>query len=99
MRRLFDRLPVEALHPRLHRVVNPVAASPLADPAMSVEPLTERERTLLGLLPTHLSYAQMGEQLHLSVNTVKTYLKAVYRKLDVGSRADAVEAARRAGLV
>jgi LuxR family maltose regulon positive regulatory protein len=99
MRRLLGRLPVEALHPRLHRVVSPVAASPPADHATSVEPLTERERTLLGLLPTHLSYAQMGEQLHLSVNTVKSYLKAVYRKLDVSSRAEAVDAARRAGLV
>jgi DNA-binding CsgD family transcriptional regulator len=32
------------------------------------------------------------------VNTVKSYLKAVYRKLDVSSRAEAVDAARRAGL-
>jgi LuxR family maltose regulon positive regulatory protein len=99
MRRTLDRLPVSELHPRLHRVISSVAAARSAADSSPVEPLTERERTLLNLLPTHLSYAQMGEELHLSVNTVKTYLKAVYRKLDVASRADAVDAAHRAGLV
>lgn len=70
------------------------------DRALSlVEPLTPRERELLALLPTHLSNAAMGEQLYLSVNTVKTNLKAVYRKLGASSRADAVDIARRLGLL
>jgi LuxR family maltose regulon positive regulatory protein len=64
-----------------------------------VDPLTPRERELLALLPTHLSNAAMGEQLYLSVNTVKTNLKAVYRKLGASSRADAVDIARRLGLL
>lgn len=67
--------------------------------ATLVEQLTPRERELLALLPTHLSNAAMGEQLFLSVNTVKTNLKAVYRKLGASSRADAVEIARRLGLL
>jgi LuxR family maltose regulon positive regulatory protein len=61
--------------------------------------LTPREVTLLELLPTHLSYAQIGERLYLSVNTVKSNLKSLYRKLEVGSRAEAVEAATALGLI
>ena len=52
---------------------------------------------MLELLPTHLTEAQMAEQLFVSRNTVKTHLKSVYRKLEVSSRADAVERAREAG--
>lgn len=65
----------------------------------SIEPLTDRERSLLDYLPTHLTYAQIGSELFLSVNTVKSNLKNVYRKLGVRSRAEAVAVAREAGLV
>ena len=61
--------------------------------------LTSRELTLLELLPTHLSYNEIGERLYLSVNTIKTNLKNLYRKLDANTRAEAVEAARSAGLL
>lgn len=64
-----------------------------------IEPLTSRELTLLALLPTHLSYARMGQQVYVSVNTVKSNLKSIYRKLGVTTRAEAVDAARAAGLL
>ncbi len=64
-----------------------------------VEPLTARELELLQLLPTHLSNAAMGERLYVSVNTVKTNLRAVYRKLGTTSRAETVVIARRLGLL
>ena len=64
-----------------------------------VEQLTPREMTILALLPTHLSYAQIAAQLFLSVNTVKSNLKAVYRKLAVTTRSEAVTSARGAGLI
>ena len=63
------------------------------------EPLTPAERRVLELLPTHLTDAQMAEQLFVSRNTVKTHLKSVYRKLEVSSRADAVRRARDMGLL
>jgi LuxR family maltose regulon positive regulatory protein len=63
------------------------------------EDLTARETTILELLPTYMSYAQIGERLFLSINTVKGNLKTIYRKLGVTSRSGAVDAARRAGLV
>jgi LuxR family transcriptional regulator, maltose regulon positive regulatory protein len=57
------------------------------------ETLTDREAAILRLLPTELSLREIGEQLFLSVNTVKTHTRAIYRKLGVSSRAKAVERA------
>ncbi len=59
--------------------------------------LTPREQALLALLPTHLTYREMANELCISVNTVKTNQKALYRKLHVTTRSDAVEAGRAAG--
>jgi LuxR family maltose regulon positive regulatory protein len=61
--------------------------------------LTSRELTLVELLSTHLSYAEIGDRLFLSVNTVESNLKALSRKLDATTRAEAVDASRRAGLL
>ena len=43
--------------------------------------------------------AEIGEALHISRNTVKAHLKAIYRKLEVTRRSDAIERARRLGLL
>jgi LuxR family maltose regulon positive regulatory protein len=64
-----------------------------------IEALTPRELTIVELLPTHLSYVQIGEQLFVSVNTVKSNLKSIYRKLGVGNRFEAVAMARELGLI
>ncbi len=64
-----------------------------------VETLTPRELTIVELLPTHLSYLQIGEELYVSVNTVKSNLKSIYRKLGVTNRFEAVAAARQLGLI
>jgi LuxR family maltose regulon positive regulatory protein len=90
--------PLERLHPALaeHLRNGPLRAVPAV--AVS-EPLTHREQTIVELLPSHLSYAEIGERLFLSVNTVKHNLKSVYRKLAVTSRSEAVTAARAAGLL
>jgi LuxR family maltose regulon positive regulatory protein len=54
---------------------------------------------VLQLLPTHLSFAQIGQQLFVSRNTVKTQAVSAYRKLGVGSRSEAVEKARALSLI
>ncbi len=69
-----------------------------ADP-LAATSLTAREQSLLEFLPSHLSYAQIAARTFLSVNTVKSNLKSIYRKLGVASRAEAVELARQAGLI
>lgn len=66
---------------------------------VAVEELTDREMTLLRLLPGSLNQRELGRALHLSFNTVKTYNRQIYRKLGVTSRDEAVTAARQAGLL
>ncbi len=56
----------------------------------SVESLTDRETAVLQFLPTLMSNAEIADGMHLSVNTVKSHLKAVYRKLGVDGRREAV---------
>ena len=61
--------------------------------------LTRAERRVLDLLPTHLTPPQIGAELFLSHNTVKTHLRAIYRKLGASSRAEAVAHSRELGLL
>jgi DNA-binding NarL/FixJ family response regulator len=60
--------------------------------------LTDRERALLRLLPSHLTYGGIAAELCLSVNTVKANLKTLYCKLGAASRSEAVQRASEAGL-
>jgi LuxR family transcriptional regulator, maltose regulon positive regulatory protein len=62
-------------------------------------PLTDAELRVLPMLPTHLSFRDIGVQLYLSRHTVKSHSMSIYRKLGVGSRGDAVERAREIGLI
>ncbi|MBV9951420.1 MAG: AAA family ATPase [Acidimicrobiia bacterium] len=64
-----------------------------------VAPLTEQERVVLGFLPTLMSNQEIADAMHLSVNTVKTHVKAVYRKLGVERRRHAVVRARQLELI
>jgi LuxR family maltose regulon positive regulatory protein len=61
--------------------------------------LTTAELRVLRLLPTHLSFPAIAGRLYVSPNTVKTHVRAVYRKLDASSRAEAVARASAAGLL
>ena len=61
--------------------------------------LTTAELRVLRLLPSHLSFREIGARLHVSTNTVKTQALSVYRKLDVSSRSDAVARGCAAGLI
>ena len=63
------------------------------------EPLTESEVRVLRLLATDLSKREIGNELYVSVNTVKTHVKHLYGKLDVQTRRQAVERARALGLL
>ena len=59
-----------------------------------VEELSERERDVLQRLAQPMSTQEIAADLFVSVNTVKTHLKSVYRKLAVNRRNDAVRRAR-----
>ncbi len=59
--------------------------------------LTTAELRVLHLLPTNLSIAEIAERLYVSRNTAKSHAAAVYRKLGVSSRSEAVTIAREVG--
>ena len=61
--------------------------------------LTAAELRLLPLLSTHLTFAEIGAELFLSLSTVKTQAVSIYRKLDANTRTQAVVRARELGLL
>jgi LuxR family maltose regulon positive regulatory protein len=65
---------------------------------VGVSSLTAAELRLLPLLPTHLTYAEIAERLSLSPNTIKTHATAIYRKLGVSSRPQAIQRLQQTGL-
>jgi LuxR family maltose regulon positive regulatory protein len=67
--------------------------------ALLLEPLSDRETAVLRYLPTALSKAEIASEMFVSVNTVKTHMKNIYRKLDVTDRSHAVRRARTLHLV
>jgi len=70
------------------------AATGQAAPVI-IEPLSAREREVLRLLAGMLSTAEVASELYISVNTVKTHLKSIYRKLAATHRGEAVRRARQ----
>jgi len=64
-----------------------------------IEAPSPAEFAVLRLLATDLTQREISEQLYLSLNTVKTHVKTIYRKLGSSSREDAVRRARVAGLI
>ncbi len=64
-----------------------------------VEDLTDRELAVLRYLPSPMSQREIANELYVSLNTVKTHCKAIYRKLGTGDRKAAVQAARDNGLL
>jgi len=61
--------------------------------------LTVREREVLTEIATGATNREIGERLHLSPHTIKEHTSAIYRKLEVRNRAEAVQNAQRLGLI
>jgi LuxR family maltose regulon positive regulatory protein len=87
----------------LTRLLNHAARTvPMSAPGGTtamVEPLTDREREVLGYLPTHLYQHEIAAAMYVSINTVKSHLRCIYRKIGAASRAEAVAIARTNGLL
>jgi LuxR family transcriptional regulator, maltose regulon positive regulatory protein len=76
------------------------AGSPDGQPAPPViEPLSDREREVLQHLAGMLSTVEIAGEMYISVNTVKTHLRSIYRKLSVAHRGEAVRRARQLKLL
>jgi LuxR family transcriptional regulator, maltose regulon positive regulatory protein len=61
--------------------------------------LTSSELAVLRFLPSHMTNQEIAEALFLSINTVKTHLRSVYRKLGVTTRRQAISRSGRLGLL
>ncbi|MFZ0385139.1 MAG: LuxR C-terminal-related transcriptional regulator [Solirubrobacteraceae bacterium] len=90
---LASRL-VERLESTLRLVVDVSGGRPVV-----TDELTAREQTVLGLLPTGLSAREIGDELGISRDTVKTHVKRIYQKLGVSSRGSAVTRGRELGML
>jgi LuxR family transcriptional regulator, maltose regulon positive regulatory protein len=80
----------DALLARLRALERGLTVAPL--PPLP-EPLTGREQAVLSLLRKSMSVSEIARELYLSGNTVKTHRRAIYRKLGVRTREEAIERA------
>jgi LuxR family maltose regulon positive regulatory protein len=64
-----------------------------------VDPLSEREQVVLSYLPSWVSSSEIAAELYISLNTLKSHLRSIYRKLGASSRREAVVQARSRGLL
>jgi LuxR family maltose regulon positive regulatory protein len=79
---------------------DPTTAATAPDqPCPLAEELTPKEREVLALLATRLSRREIGQRLYVSLNTVKTHQRALYRKLGVANRNTAIKRAHELGLI
>jgi LuxR family maltose regulon positive regulatory protein len=83
----------ERIAARARQAARPAATMVLA------EPLTDRELEILSYLPTRLSNVELARRFFVSVNTIKTHIAHIYRKLDVPDRNTAIVRARDLGLL
>jgi LuxR family transcriptional regulator, maltose regulon positive regulatory protein len=98
----------ELAHP-YRRVLEPDLIGPVRDEPrlpdagrpvpLIVEPLSEREHEVLEHVSALESTAEIATEMYISVNTVKTHLKSIYRKLSATHRGEAVRHARQFGLL
>jgi LuxR family transcriptional regulator, maltose regulon positive regulatory protein len=82
-------------HEQLPAPVTPRAPAPV----LLVEPLTERELEVLTHVSGMLNTAEVASEMYISVNTVKTHLRNIYRKLSAEHRNEAVRRARQLQLI
>jgi LuxR family maltose regulon positive regulatory protein len=95
IRAVPDAVTLEAWLEHLWAQLDGVSAPASVLPAS----LTTAELRILRFLPTHLSFREIAQRIFVSANTVKTQANAIYRKLDVSCRSDAVTRARQLGLL
>jgi LuxR family transcriptional regulator, maltose regulon positive regulatory protein len=88
------------LGPTLRRdQLPPPPGSPDQAPDLAAGPLSEREQEVLRHVSGLLSSAEIASEMHISVNTVKTHLHHIYRKLAATHRGEAVRRARQLELI
>lgn len=99
--RATSRVRLAEMSPDLARVLEPIGGQlPLSSPErLSLVDLTDRERAILDALAAGLKREDAARQLFVSVNTVKTQIASLYRKLEVSDRGELLTRATVLGLI
>ena len=88
------------LHDLLRQTERSLQLARGAGPVAPVDPdLSARELSVLRLLASELSQREIGSELYVSFNTVKSHTRAIFRKLGVSTRAEAVARGRELDLI
>jgi len=95
----LDRVPGPGIVPDLAAAMRGRLLAPGRRAAAFGQELSDREVVVLRLLATGLSQREIASQLYISPNTVKTHIRATYRKLGAGTRPQALHRARDLGLL
>jgi LuxR family transcriptional regulator, maltose regulon positive regulatory protein len=82
-----------------HEQIPALVRDPDRAPVLVLEPLTERELEVLVHVSGILNTAEVANEMYISVNTVKTHLRNIYRKLAAAHRGEAVRRARQLQLI
>jgi LuxR family maltose regulon positive regulatory protein len=88
-----------ALQAQSRAIHGPRADAAAADPAVIVEPLSRREMEVLQGIAAMLPTEEIAATMYVSINTVKTHVRSILRKLSAARRNEAVRRARALGLV
>jgi LuxR family maltose regulon positive regulatory protein len=96
---MAEPMPFEGLVEDAERRLHLAQVRATKPAASEGDALSGRELAVLRLLPTGLTQREIGDELFVSMNTVKSHLRSIYRKLDAPTREDAVGRARELGLL
>lgn len=80
------------------RVTQFFARPPQNDAEHSLSELTQREREILDLIARHYTNPEIAQQLGIGEKTIRNHVSNIFNKLQVASRAQAIDKARQAGL-
>lgn len=83
----------------LHQLQNAFGVEETLPTGGLIDPLSERELEILGLIEQGLSNREIGERLYLALNTIKGHNRKLFSKLQVQRRTEAVARARELGLL
>jgi LuxR family maltose regulon positive regulatory protein len=94
-------IPTFSISNELHKswIIPSSISSSTSLSACPVEPLSERELQVLRLLDSSLTSTEIGRELFLSQNTVRTHIRNIYSKLAVHGRIEAIQKAKAADLI
>jgi ATP/maltotriose-dependent transcriptional regulator MalT len=98
-RRKVARYPDAGVLPHMLARLEHDLAATRGGSGLLLEPLTQAELRVLELAPAYLTVEEIGLSLCVSRNTVKSHLKAIYAKLNVASRSEAVQRAKALRLI